>query len=100
MEQTHGAVLPVATDLEALTDPGARIILSCERAKTWLAEALAGNQIEQLVELKSQAEAIRVYTIQKQLGHDAELAAAAAADAARKQEREWQLQRVREEVQR
>jgi hypothetical protein len=36
----------------------------------------SSDQIEQIVELKSQAEAIRVYTVQKQLGHDAELAAA------------------------
>lgn len=67
--------LPVAADLESLEDPAARILLSCERAKTWLLEALHGNDIEQIVELKSQAEAIRVYTISKQLGHDAELSA-------------------------
>lgn len=64
------------SDLDALSDPGSRIILSCERAKVWLQQALDGDQIEQLVELKSQAEAIRVYTVQKQLGHDAELSAA------------------------
>ena len=34
------------------------------------------GDIEQIVELKSQAEAIRVYTTTKQLGRDAELAAA------------------------
>jgi len=70
------SVIPVAGELDALGDPSARIILSCERAKTWLLEALKEDQIEQIVELKSQAEAIRVYTVQKQLGHDAELSAA------------------------
>lgn len=69
-------VLPGAHDLDALEDPAAGIILSCERAKAWLAEALAGDHIEQIVELKAQAEAIRHYSIAKQLGHDAELSAA------------------------
>lgn len=69
-------VLPGTADLDGLHDPAQRIIVSCERAKEWLAQALASDDIEQIVELKSQAEAIRVYTMQKQLGHDAELSAA------------------------
>jgi len=69
-------VLPASSDLEALSDPGSRIIVACERAKTWLAQALEGDQIEQIVELKSQAEAMRIYAMQKQLGKDAQLSAA------------------------
>lgn len=64
------------TALDAAADPAAFVVLACERAKEWLAQALAHGEIEQIVELKSQAEAIRVYTAQKQMGHDAELAAA------------------------
>lgn len=65
-----------AAALERSADPGAFVVLACERAKEWLAQALDHGDIEQIVELKSQAEAIRVYTAQKQLGKDAELSAA------------------------
>jgi hypothetical protein len=68
----------IATDPGALDqygDPGEFVILACERAKEWLAKAVESGDIEQIVELKSQAEAIRVYTAQKQLGKDAELSA-------------------------
>lgn len=68
--------LPTDADLSLARDPGARIIVSCERAKEWLAAALAGDDMERISEIKSQAEAIRVYTIQRQLGKDAELSAA------------------------
>ncbi len=67
--------LPTDADLSLARDPGARIIVSCERAKEWLAIALAGDDMERISEIKSQAEAIRVYTIQMQLGKDAVLAA-------------------------
>jgi len=46
------------------------------RAKAWLEEALEHGEIEQIAEIKSQAEAVRVYTAQKQLGKDAQRAAA------------------------
>lgn len=62
--------------VEAAADPARYVLKACERAKTWLAQALDHGDIEQIVELKSQAEAIRVYTMQKQLGKDAELSAA------------------------
>lgn len=62
--------------IERAGDPVAYVILACERAKAWLADALEHGQIEDIVELKSQAEAIRVYTAQKQIGKDAELSAA------------------------
>lgn len=64
------------TQIEQAADPAGFVVLACERAKQWLAEALEHGQIEDIVELKSQAEAIRVYTAQKQIGKDAELAAA------------------------
>lgn len=67
--------LPTDADLSLARDPGARIIVSCERAKEWLAAALAGDDMERISEIKSQAEAIRVYTIQMQLGKDTVLAA-------------------------
>lgn len=69
----------VASDpgfLERSADPGEFIIQACERAKTWLREALENGEIDQIVEVKSQAEAVRVYTMQKQLGKDAQLSAA------------------------
>lgn len=62
--------------LDRLADPGAYVIAACEHAKTWLAYALEHGEIDKLVELKSQAEAIRVYTAAKQYGRDAELSAA------------------------
>lgn len=62
--------------LELAADPGQFVVLACERAKQWLTEALNNGEIDQLVELKSQAEAIRIYSAQKQIGKDAELAAA------------------------
>lgn len=65
-----------ATEIERAADPGEFVVLACERAKQWLAQALEHGDIDQIVELKSQAEAIRVYTAQKQLGKDAELSAA------------------------
>lgn len=71
------ALVPADTfDLDAAGDPAAYVALACERAKTWLANALEHGDIEQIVELKSQAEAIRIYTQQKQLGKDAEISAA------------------------
>lgn len=61
--------------LEAAADPAQFVVLACERAKEWLRQAVEHGDIEQIVEVKSQAEAIRVYTVQKQLGKDAELSA-------------------------
>jgi hypothetical protein len=64
---------PAVADRAA--DPGEFIIAACERAKTWLRQALDRGDIDQIAECKSQAEAIRVYTMSKQLGKDAQLAA-------------------------
>ncbi len=62
--------------VERSADPGGFVIAACERARAWLREALEHGEIEQIAEIKSQAEAVRVYTTQKQLGKDAQLAAA------------------------
>jgi hypothetical protein len=68
------AVDPVA--MERVADPGGFVVRVCEQAKALLEEALGRGQIEQIAEVKSQAEAVRVYTVQRQLGRDAQLAAA------------------------
>jgi hypothetical protein len=73
------ADLALATDpgiVERSADPAGFVVAACERAKAWLREALAHGEIERIAEIKSQAEAVRVYTAQKQLGKDAQLAAA------------------------
>jgi DNA-binding CsgD family transcriptional regulator len=73
------ADLALAADpdiIERSADPVAFVVQACQRAKAWLTEALEHGGIEQIAEIKSQAEAVRVYTTQKQLGKDAQLAAA------------------------
>ncbi len=62
--------------VERAADPAGFVVAACQRAKAWLQEALEHGEIEQIAEIKSQAEAVRVYTAQKQLGKDAQLAAA------------------------
>lgn len=53
------------------------VVALLERGKTWLTMAVERDtEIGDFVEFKGQAETIRVYTVQKQLGKDAELAAA------------------------
>jgi hypothetical protein len=71
----------MAADLVLPADPGAvdraaLVVAACERAAVLLREALAAGAIERIAEVRSQAEAVRVYTRQKQLGREAELAAA------------------------
>lgn len=70
------AVISQPGALDQFADPGAFVISSCERAKEWLTNCIAHGEIETIVEIKSQAEAVRVYTTAKQLGRDSELAAA------------------------
>jgi hypothetical protein len=73
------AELALAADPELIArsaDPAGFVVQACQRAKAWLEEALKHGQIEQIAEIKSQAEAVRVYITQKQLGKDAQLAAA------------------------
>jgi hypothetical protein len=73
------ADLALAADpqiVDRSADPAGFVVAACERAKAWLRQALEHGEIEQIAEIKSQAEAVRVYTAQKQLGRDAQLAAA------------------------
>lgn len=64
------------TSLDLVDDPGKQIELACERANAWLKVALDHDvRIETIVETKAQAAALAAFAIQKQLGHDAELAA-------------------------
>jgi hypothetical protein len=61
--------------IERSADPAGFVVAACERARAWLREALEQGEIGQLAEARSQAEAVRVYTMQKQLGRDAQMAA-------------------------
>jgi hypothetical protein len=61
--------------IDRAADPGEFVIQACQRARTLLREALDHGDLDQIAELRSQAEAVRVYTTQKRLGKDAELAA-------------------------
>ena len=73
------AELALAADPEVIersADPAGFVVQACQRAKAWLFEALEHGEIEQIAEIRSQAEAVRVYTTQKQLGRDTQLAAA------------------------
>lgn len=72
------ADLALAADpgfLERSADPAEFVIQACERAGAWLREVLDHGDIDQIAEVKSQAEAVRVYATQKQLGKDAQLSA-------------------------
>lgn len=62
------------TSLDVYDDPGKQIELACQRANAWL-KAGIDVRIETIVETKAQAAALAAFAIQKQLGHDAELAA-------------------------
>jgi hypothetical protein len=73
------AELALAADsgvVESSAEPSGFVMQACERAKALLTEALERGEIEQIAELMSQARAVEVYTAQKRLGKDAELAAA------------------------
>jgi len=76
---TVTSALALAADpavIEQSADPGEFVIQACQRARAWLREALEHGDIGQVAELRSRAEAVRVYSAQKQLGKDAQLAAA------------------------
>lgn len=61
--------------IERAVDPGQFVVDCLERGKTWLAEALEHGDLDQLVNMKGYAETLRVATMQKQLGKDAQLSA-------------------------
>lgn len=62
--------------LEQAGNPGEYVVQACERAKAWLCKALESGDIDLIAELKSRAEAMHTYTRQKQLGKEAQHAAA------------------------
>lgn len=70
------AVLHDPSTLDYATDPVGAVLAACERAKLLLELVLEHGHIEHVAELKAQAQAIEVYTRQKNLGRDAGLAAA------------------------
>lgn len=76
MSSSELVPMPDPATADLVSDPAQYVVEACERAKAWLSNALEHGDIDQIVELKSQAEAIRVYTRQKELGKDAELSAA------------------------
>lgn len=67
--------LPDPESLEQYADPGEFVVAACERGKAWLAEALEHGDLDALANAKGYAETLRVATVQKQLGKDAELSA-------------------------
>ncbi len=66
-------VVPSEQMLELAQDPAASLVLACERAKEWLDYAVHEGLIDEIVEMKAQAEAVRIYTVTKGLGKDAVL---------------------------
>lgn len=61
--------------IERAADPGVFVMEACERGKTWLRQALDLGDIDQIAEIKSTAEAIRIYTISKNYSEDAKVSA-------------------------
>jgi hypothetical protein len=62
--------------LDRVEDPAAVMVALVEQARTMLAQATGMEGLADVIEWKSRAEAIRVYTQQKDMGHEAELSAA------------------------
>lgn len=61
--------------LDHVGDPAAVMVALVEQARTMLAQATGMEGLANVIEWKSRAEAIRVYTQQKDMGHEAELSA-------------------------
>lgn len=71
------SLVPVdPSDLDAMADPGAFMEQACARAKDWLVQAIDHGEIDQICEMKAQADAIRVYQAAKGNALDAGLSAA------------------------
>lgn len=62
--------------LDRVQDPAAVMVALVDQARTMLAQAQGMEGLADVIEWKSRAEAIRVYTQQKDMGHEAELSAA------------------------
>ena len=75
----HHAELAVVTKAavgEGAADQAEFIIQACQKARALLVEVLERGDAEEISEIRSQADAMRIYATQKQLGQDAQLAAA------------------------
>jgi hypothetical protein len=69
-------VLPDSPEEIATTDDvGAYVVAVLDRARTWLQQATT-TDLPEIIEARARAEAIRCYIAQKELGTDAQLAAA------------------------
>jgi hypothetical protein len=74
---TADLVLAAGTSqIDGAADPGQFVIAACGRAALLPRAAVERADITQVAELRSQAEAVRVYAAQKHLGREAEMAAA------------------------
>jgi hypothetical protein len=74
---TADVVLAAGTaQIEGAADPAEFVIAACGRAVLLLRAAVERADITQVAELRSQAEAVRVYVVQKHLGRQAQTAAA------------------------
>jgi len=74
---TDLAVIPQdPAALDRIDDPAAAMVALVDQARTMLAQASGMEGLADVIEWKSRAEAIRVYTQQKDMGHEAELSAA------------------------
>lgn len=62
--------------LDRVADPAAVMVALVDQARSMLAQATGMEGLADVIEWKSRAEAIRVYTQQKDMGHEAELSAA------------------------
>jgi hypothetical protein len=68
--------LPATPDvLDAASDPAAFVVAAVSHARSWLEQARTVD-LPHVVEAKARAEAVRSYVAQKELGREAELAAA------------------------
>jgi hypothetical protein len=73
---TADLVLAYGTSqVEGAADPAGFVIAACGRAALLLRAAVDRGDIAQVAELRSRAEAVRVYAAQKHLGREAEMAA-------------------------
>jgi hypothetical protein len=71
------AVIPQdPSALDHVQDAAAAMVALVDQARTMLAQAKGMEGIADVIEWRSRAEAIRVYTQQKDMGHEAELSAA------------------------
>lgn len=70
------AVVSQAVVAERAVDQAEFIIQACQKARALLVEVLDRGDAEEIGEIRSQADAMRIYATQKQLGQDAQLAAA------------------------